>query len=54
MYIIMVQITSLTNQLQEMSIKTEELTKKNTTLEEENIQLKYELLSKVSLNRGFI
>ena len=45
-----IQITSLTSQLQETSVKTEELMRKNNTLEEEILQLKSELLAKVSDN----
>ena len=48
------QITSLTNQLQEMSVKTEELMTKNSTVEEENMQVKSELLAKVRNNIGFV
>lgn len=44
----MLQITLLTSQLQEMDVKTEELISKNSALEEENVQLKSELLAKVS------
>ena len=44
------QITSLTNQLQETSVKTDEIMKKNSTLEEENMQIKSELLEKVGIN----
>ena len=44
------QITSLTNQLQEMSVKTDEIMQKNSTLEEENMQIKSELLEKVGIN----
>ena len=40
----------MTSQLQEMSVKTEELMRKNNTLEEEILQLKSELLAKVSDN----
>ena len=45
-----IQITLLTSQLQETSVKTEELMRKNNTLEEEILQLKSELLAKVSDN----
>ena len=44
----------MTNQLQEMSVKTEELMKKNNTLEEENMQIKSEMLAKVSKYIGVV